>query len=382
MKELVVFEIKKLLQKPLVWAFLAYLALFFIISECYWVCPGSSVIRETDRNGKGITIKGVEAIKRNQEIADRWHGPLTDEKAENIIEAYRFQYSAPSDMDWIPDWDSEQEAFFPHNLMYDTLSVCGFVKSDGRYSGATVEGIFGDLSPNLVLGYSSGWENTIYILICAFLCWGCIIVILVAPAFSEEYTRHMDALILTGSRGRTHCPTAKILACYLVTVIGSLLILGIATLLLLVTQGFAGYDSSVQLGKMRILRDTPYVLSWLEAYGLACIAWFGGVLVLTTMTLVISALAKSSFSALVIAFTVFCVPMFLIPCNVLPEKLNRFGYLLPITQIQLMDLFRQKPLSFGDLSFPLVYLALPVTLVVLLVGIPWSRRTFTRHQVA
>lgn len=192
----------------------------------------------------------------------------------------------------------------------------------------------------------------------------------------------MDALILTGSRGRTHCPTAKILACYLVTVIGSLLILGIATLLLLVTQGFAGYDSSVQLGELGILRDTPYVLSWLEAYGLACIAWFGGVLVLTTMTLVISALAKSSFSALVIAFTAFCVPMFLIPCNVLPEKLNRFGYLLPITQIQLMDLFRQKPLSFGDLSFPLIYLALPVTLVVLLMGIPWARHIFTRHQAA
>ena len=148
----------------------------------------------------------------------------------------------------------------------------------------------------------------------------------------------------------------------------------------MVSLGFAGYDSSVQLGELGVLSDTPYVLSWLEAYGLACIAWFGGMLVLTTMTLVISALAKSSFSAVVIAFAVYSIPMFL-PWNALPEKLERFGYLLPITQMQLMKLFQQKPLTFGQLSFPLVYLALPVTLVVLLAGIPWARRAFAGHQV-
>lgn len=364
MKELVVFELKKLLQRPLVWASLAGLVFFITIMECSWVCPGYSAIMETDGNGEIIAIEGMEAIKRNQEIASRWYGPLTDEKVENIIDAYRSHYSSRNGMD----------------LMSTTLLVCGFMNSDGQYNGTTVEEVFGDLAPDLVLGYSSGWECTIYVLLFTFLTWGCVIVILVAPAFSEEYTRHMDALILTGSRGRTHCPAAKIIACYLVTVIGSLLILGIATLLLLITHGFAGYDSSVQLGELGVLSHTPYVLSWLEAYGLACIAWFGGMLVLTAMTMVISALAKSSFSAVVIAFAVYSIPMFL-PWNALPEKLERFGYLLPITQMQLMKLFQQKLLSFDHLSFPLVYLALPVTLVALLVGIPWARRAFAGHQV-
>lgn len=376
MRELIKFEINKLLRKPLVWVMLAGTLLFMVVMEYNWVVPGFAGVQE-EVNGQRVVLQDFEGIRRNQEIASLFYGPATDEKIQTIIETY--------DM---PDifWEAnslapDRERNYAHNLIYDTLSQYGFTNMDGSYSGATVEEVFGNLASTILLGYSTGWECTVYLLMYTFLVWGCVIVIIVSPVFSEEYTKHMDALILTGANGRKQCTRAKIIASFFVAVTGAVIIIAAATLLMLAVHGTAGYDISVQLSELGIFEKTPYPLTWLQAYGLACIAWFGGILVLTAIVLVVSALAKSSFSALVIAFSIYVIPLFL-PWNIFPKWLELAGYLLPITQMQLLQLFPQDLLSVGSLAFPPVYLALPITFLVLLIGIPWARRSFANHQVA
>ena len=375
MKQLIIFEVKKMLRKPLVWASLIGLVLFLAIMESSWVVPGYTAV-VTEKDGRPVTTEGFEAIPLDQEICSLYHGLLTDEKVRSVIETYDISNAA-----WEANKiDPAREAHYTHNLMYSILSTWGFIDLDGSYSGSTVEETFGDLAPGLTIGYSTGWECTIYALMYSFLTLGCIIVIIVAPVFSEEYTIHMDALILTGIHGRKKCTLAKIISAYLITIAGSVLLIAISTLLMLAVHGSVGWDCSVQLGELGIFDHTPFHLNWLQAYGLACLAWFGGMLVLTSIVLVVSSLAKSSFSALVIAFVIYILPMFL-PWNLLPESLELCGYLLPVNQMQLLKLFRFDLIALGSMAFPPVYLAIPITVIVLIAGIIWAGKGFSQHQV-
>ncbi|MDE6926589.1 MAG: ABC transporter permease subunit [Acetatifactor sp.] len=375
MKQLISFEIKKMLRKPLVWAALTGLIVFIALMEYSWVVPGYACI-QTENDGKRVTIEGFEAIAINKEISAAYCGPLTDEKARSIIETY----DMPDSLWESNDIDPGREYHYSHNLLYDSLSANGFVNPDGSYKGTTVEEVFGALAPGMIIGYSTGWECTINVLLYSFLLWGCILVVIVSPVFSEEYTIHMDALILTGIHGRRKCTLAKIVSAFLITTVGSALLLSVCTLLHLSVHGSVGWDSSVQLGELGYFGSVPYQLNWLQLYGLSCIAWFGGMFVLTSIVLVVSALGKSSFSALVIAFVIYVVPMFL-PWNILPESLELWGYLLPITQMQLLKLFRFDLIALGSLTFPPVYLAIPITVIISIAGILWSKRGFSRHQV-
>lgn len=364
-----------MLRKPLVWAALLGLVSFVAIMEYSWVVPGYADIQMAE-NGQKVTIKGFEAIPVDKEICASYHGSVTDEKVRTIVETY----DIPDSVWEANDIDPNREYHYVHNLVYNILSSNGFVNPDGSYSGQTVEEAFGDMAPELILGYSTGWECTIYALLYSFLLWGCIVTVIVSPVFSEEYTIHMDALILTGIHGRKKCTLAKIISAFFITIAGSLLLLGICTSLMLTVHGTAGWDCSVQLGELGYYDRVPYSLNWLQAYGFACIAWFGGMLVLTSIVLVVSALGKSSFSALVISFVIYAIPMFL-PWNILPDSVALWGYLLPITQMQLLKLFEFDLLKIGSITFPPVCLAVPITVIVLIVGILWSKKSFSQHQV-
>lgn len=375
MKQLICFEVKKMLRKPLVWAALIGLIAFTAMMEYSWVVPGYASV-QMEEDGRKVVIEGFDAIAVDQEICSFYYGPLTDEKVRSIIETYDI-----SDAAWeAGNIDPSREMHYTHNLMYNTLALNGFINLDGSYKGISVEETFGDLASGLIIGYSTGWECSLDVLLYSFLLWGCILIIIVAPVFSEEYTIHMDALILTGIHGRRKCTLAKIISAFLISIAGSVLLLSICTLLQLVVHGSAGWDCSVQLGELGLFKYVPYEMNWLQCYGLACLAWFGGMLVLTSIVLVVSALAKSSFSALVIAFVIYAVPLFL-PWNILPESLEFWGYLLPITQMQLIRLFRLDLFTLGSLTFPPVYLAVPITVVSLVVGILWSKKGFSQHQV-
>ena len=375
MRQLIGFEIKKMLRKPLVWAALLGLVSFVAIMEYSWVVPGYASIQMVE-NGQKVTLEGFDAIPVDKEICAFYQGPITDEKVRTIVETY----DIPDSLWEAGGIDPDREYHYVHNLLYNTLSANGFVNPDGSYSGKTVEEAFGDIAPELILGYSTGWECTLNALLYSFLLWGCIVTVIISPVFSEEYTIHMDALILTGIYGRKKCTLAKIISAFLITMAGSALLLGICTLLHLTVHGTAGWNCSVQLGELGYYDRIPYSMNWLQAYGLACIAWFGGMLVLTSIVLVVSALGKSAFSALVIAFVIYILPMFL-PWNLLPESVALWGYLLPVNQMQLLRLFEFDLLTIGSISFPPVYLAVPVTVIALAAGILWSKKSFSQHQV-
>ena len=226
MKELIGFEIKKLLNKMLIWACFAGLGLMTVTMTANWLAPPAFSVQE-DRNGQKVILEGHDAILRNQEIAAQYEGLLTTDKVKQILDTFSF---SPAMME-AQHIEPERQRHYVHNLLFDTLARNGFANLDGSYNGTEIDDVFGPIASDLVMGYSSGWEGLSYTLIYDFLVWGCVLVILLSPVFSDEYTRGTDALILTGIQGRKKCPAAKIIASYLVSLTGSLILLGIHFLL-------------------------------------------------------------------------------------------------------------------------------------------------------
>lgn len=380
MRELIGFEITKLLKKPLVWVSLAGMMVMMILMAYNWISPYRQIYRGEEINGEVIFTQGTDTIARNKEISAQFAGPLTTQKAQEIIETYMFSREVMEVMK-SQGMDPERQRYYSHNCMYDVLADAGFAKMDGSYSGATVEEIYGsDLAPHMVLGYYDGWESTIYALIYDFLSWGCILIIILTPLFAEEYTKRTDALILTGKRGRTSVPIAKVIAAYIVGLVGSLILLSFFTLIMLITHGLTGFDTSAQIGTMGLFADAPYILTWSQAYAFGCLVWLGSMTVLIAICLIVSALAKSSFSALVIAFTLYAIPLF-IPWQLFPGPLPLVGSLMPINMMRMFDITDYAKLDLGGFQLNVMWLALPIALIATAIGVLWSRRTFARHQV-
>lgn len=373
MRELIGFEITKLLRKPLIWASLAGMLFLMILMAINWVIPGYASVQE-EINGEWVVLENFDAIARNKEIAEQFGGPLTKEKVQEIIEASVFS----TEILLSKGLDPDRQRYYTHNSMY--LALNDFEKMDGSYNGATVEEVYGNLAQELVIGYYDGWESTLYALTVCFMSWGCVIVIILTPVFAEEYTKRTDALILTGRRGRNYCPAAKVIAAYVVSLIGSVILLGFFALAMLAAHGTAGFDTSVQLGSMGIFFNTPYIMIWGQIFAFACMLWLGATVVLIALCLVVSALAKNSFSALVIAFTLFVLPMF-IPWNYFPKLLALAGMLLPINQMEIWSLTDFAKLDLGGFQLNVMWLALPVAFIATIIGVLWSRRAFAKHQV-
>lgn len=371
MLSLIRFEFEKIFQKKLIIITLLSMVLFTFIMVYNWIAPGNALV-VMEENGSLVTFEDKEAVLRNQEICSRFAGPLTDEKVQQILTEFHWSEKLLENS----SLNVRNTFYYPHNSMYNAFINKDFKDADGIYNGVSIQQVYGEIAPDLILGYYEGWEGTLYSLTYILLSWGCVISILLSPIFSEEYTRGTDALLLTGAKGRTAGSTAKLITAFAITLAGTLLIILSATLALLLYHGTVGFDASVQITNFGFLSNTPYVLSWGSAYGYACLLWISSVIVLSAVTLLISSAAKSSFTALVASFAFYVIPMF-IPWKLL--KLDVVGAFCPINQMQPNYLFNFNKLQFG--SLPIMWLSVPITLVIFVLCIFFSKRLFARHQV-
>ena len=372
MWQLVKFEVQKLLSKKMVWACLLGMAFMICAMIANWVYPGEVRVRYF-QDGELITLEGTEAIRFSQAIAEKYGGLLTDEKVQAVLAEYRMK-----EEDMIENhMDPTREGYYIHNFLYDSFR--DFYQGDGTYNGAGITEVYGELAESLTVGFSSGWVNLIYAMIYTLLSLGCVLTIILAPLFAEEYTRGMDALILTGAYGKTKCAWAKIMAGFLVSMGLMAVHILIFTVVYLCFYGFDGWNASIQINDLGVFMDVPYLMSCGQGLLYALLLWFTAGLILTGMSILISAWAKSAFNSLIISFALFVVPLFL-PWNYM-GILKIPAKFFPILQMQLSDLFEAPLLETGKWQINFMWLTVPIALIAAAVCGIGSRRIFARHQV-
>ncbi|MBR3768360.1 MAG: hypothetical protein IKL10_09025 [Clostridia bacterium] len=140
--------------------------------------------------------------------------------------------------------------------------------------------------------------------------------IISALVFSQEYTLDTDVLLLTSKFGRRRLAIAKSISGISVSVGLFLLFTLISALLCFACYGFSGADGDIRLSLIRncnhkVLENLSIFgnsVSNIEFLGFAFLVFFSAVLIVSSITLLISALSYGSFSALSISAGVFILP--------------------------------------------------------------------------
>lgn len=396
MLRMIRFELKKMYSNSVVIGSLAVLLLVcFLILQAY--CFNNSAT--TTITPDGTKLSGREAITFNQSIAEKYAGDFTDDTIAEMVSDFSIDYPTeyaemakngfinsllPSSYLYLAlfippaNYDEIAQDAIAHGTSIPPLTEAGLVSI--RDLGTAY------IDKPLQYGYSDSWAyffsgfcgSAIAIAFPALI----VILIAVSTIFSSEYSTKMDALILTTRYGKNRQIIAKLFSSmiFTTTIIGGLFIL--FCIAFGVQYGVLGWNADIQtnLGLSLIGVKLPLNNLQLIFFGFI-IVWLAGIFA-AAATAMISAVTKTPFSSLIVAFAVFMAPLIirqLLPESVLRDLLIVFPanavnaqevLLLPVNA---QSIFYNQPLA------PALCIAF-ATIIVLLVSSAIAYKAFRNHQ--
>lgn len=418
MGSLIRFELKKILSRRVmqisigvILAMLAYITFFNITSQFSY-----------DPNEVGAELEGTAAIAQIKANADRLAGPITDEKATEVLrefktfidsegevkEEYRADGATPG-----PQAAEYWEFISTHNAYVGLLTRPWMMGSQMPVSiAATIDtastvDLYGQIRAKITsqlesttgaftytpeekefwlsrmeavpkpaeYGYAGGWEDfldLVQFLIFALLA----VVIACASVFNTEYREKTDAVLLSTRFGRTRLGWAKVIAALIVS---SAIYWCMALVLLMVPLIFFGTEGAGLPMQVLVLANT-YALSLSAVSFICCFIGYLVMLGLLGIVLALSARMRSSMGILAVGVAIVMVPLF-VP-NLQNNIANHGLFLFPYFALDPHNLFDMVSFSVGPLvvAYPSVLGVLYAGLFV--VGSFLAARAFNRHQVS
>jgi len=268
----------------------------------------------------GVTYTGYRAVQMDREITKKFRGELTDQKAAQIIEEYGF-----------PNGVSEDHNVFLYRNYLNSFVMHGF--SDGYFHGwedyhvgtctyPIAETELGKASAatgkTLLLEYSYGWLVFTEVLQAGCVIGMALIVLGLAPVFSEETSSNTQQILFTTKEGKTKDVIAKIAAGMTVAIGVYVVIVLLDFVLVWCVFGLDGLNCFyIQvMEEWNYIRDwnnyhngmTDYMRNFISYFIFAC---FLGMAETSAISLYFSAHCKSSFQSVIAATISFLVPLFL-----------------------------------------------------------------------
>ncbi len=355
MVQLTRYELRKIIGKKMVWFMLIFMAFFNLLAYFKMGAAREKVITT-----EGEILEGTEAIRYMQEFDRRYQGELTDEKAEELHDK---AYSKEA---------AEKAGKYFYNLCPDIIQYV-----DNRFyreKGMTTADVFTPEMGKIQLGYHKGYTLLLFQGINMMLVAGCVIVTAIAPVFSEEYAKGTDALILTARYGKTLLVRAKIAAAFIFGVLICMSVVGVNGILFLSSYGTEGWDTSVQVDITGRNWKVPYEMNYGEMLGYAVLIWLAACLLLTGMTLLISACCRTSFAAVVLAAACFVVPVWFS----IPQWVQA---MMPAYQMQVTTVLDLTSVSaFGQKIMPL-WIAIGISATAMIAFGIAAKKKFAGWQV-
>lgn len=350
MRELFKFEMLKIFKRKTARA--AVLALF----AAAVLLSVSTYLNMYAFDGKENEGRGSAAVQIDMGEAEKYEGPLTDEKVLKMLDEYKINF----------DTHGMNAAYIYENALQSSLFY-RFAALDGTWNNKKVSDIFGDEKINI--GYTYGWLKTSGNMVKIFILLMFVIAVIVSPVFSGE-RGGADEIILTSRYGRTKCVYSKISAGLFASL---LLAAGVFLLMFFIALAFYGRDG---LSCSALFAPSEFAESFVKFDNISCGGLLArqGLLALTgsVFTLGVSLFSSAAFktksASLIFAAAFLALPTLFAP----PETstLFKLAALSPIYQAQFISL-----MSIGE-SFAL--LAAPVSFAVFAVGSAAAKRIFTK----
>lgn len=381
---LVRFEFKKIFQRKVFWAaiivclgMIAITVFASVSGSSFWHKAGSDISqfqamkqdKATILSGRGyITPELVEkAIRSNQEMISNENNYLINEFGKHLKEDAYIRYILPyepvvnlinvvytDDLDWLSvdafsltsvETDKAIDNLTPDSAEHFNTDLKEFMESMVmRQTGLSAEEIeknmdwIDQIKTPLYNDYFGGYQAYIHSFKGLALTALFLILILLAPLFSNEYEEKTEQIILCTRNGTGSLCKAKLFVSLTISLLSSVLIMGIGWLSFLVLYGFDGANVNIQM----INPSCTYPITLLEACQIHFISvMIASVLFGAFITFLSAKVRRRTSSVVVIGTMITIIPMFIW----VPLKSSRVIY-------NALKVFPVNSVTFGfDLCF-------------------------------
>lgn len=343
LKNLIKFEIRKSVRRPVVFAILAIILFYNVFMIFYGTFDNEPTY------GMPYSKEKVDQLRQEQ---SEFEGLIDDEWIENVEDTKKAILHKPDNQISEEVRKKKTEELIAGGLSREMIdsNIIFFVKEEvlhsrelqrleepegasnfyrhasekGQekasyyreiYSGekgealaSRAEDMYGYLSNEYraYYNYSWGWSRLHAMQTVLPYTVGILLIVIISPIFSQEYSKKTDSLILSTRYGKNKVIKAKIITAFLLSILSWMVIQIINMVMIFTLFGTEGAKSFVQNWAQN---PSPYPFTYMTSYFVVTAMSFLGLIFLTSTILFISSRSKSSVVSLVTAGVVTLFPI-------------------------------------------------------------------------
>lgn len=270
------------------------------------------------RGAKNITgVSGRESIERYLDFTNEYQGEMTDHKVKKITSDYLKIYQDKKRKN-IQIFDYFQwsvvDTFTNHEEQDVYVEMIDAIRDGKKYTIDDVNLLsmknvgYKKMDFPIKIGNFKTWTDLLNVTSIAFIPVSLFVILICSILFANDTSKNIIPLLLSTRYGRTKMIKSKILVGTGMAIASFLIVQLIILIIFYIYYGFSGWDVSVQANLDWKVFDFPLEWNMLQSYMFGVVFQLIGVLFIAGVTMLISSLSSSPFSALAISLGVFVIP--------------------------------------------------------------------------
>lgn len=290
---------------------------------------------------QGINGEGME---RYHQVVKESTGEFSDQKVREILANYMDRYQSTDEDNRTFDlfsWEIAETFFQKDKSVFDKMNNAMEQNEKitiDQIKLKTIEEIgFTQFQKPLKIGGYVTWTDFFKVTGHLFILTSILVILVCSLVFSSDTSRNMNQLLLSTKFGRNKLTISKIIAATLISIFVFLFIQVISLgAFYMYNSGFSGWDTSIQTNFSLKLFSFPVEMNHVQVFFLALALHFISLLAIVGVTIYVSSIANSPFSALAISLGLFLLPKAFVQLfkrGIVYKLLNLF----PINNYQIED---------------------------------------------
>ena len=408
---MLLFEVKKVLSKPLNKAALLILASVLIIGSFLTIRD----VQYIDADGNSST--GISAARHLQEEKNQWEGYLTEDVLKRVIQENTAVSTSPEAQSddiqennkatamgqGISDIRELINLAFGEINNYDYYRINSVSEDEvGSLYEQRIAGLknylnrdnvteafsedekewlinkYESLDTPLYYEYADGWKALLDSQYLPTLMMITVLIIgfLVSGIFSDEFAWKADSIFFSAKLGRGKAVLSKMGAGFLITTVLYWSVVLLFGLIVLAVLGFGGGECAVQTGLSNW--NSIYNITYFQDYLLTTFGGYIGSLFIVTLAMLVSAKTHSTVFAITIPFILTCIPPFV-------GRLEAFARIMTLFPDQLLSINKNLEdfslYHIGGNIFGGVTVIIPLYLILFCLVFPILFIVYRRTQI-
>ena len=362
-----------------------------------------------DDNGNSST--GISAAKNLRTAQNKWAGDLTEDVLQKVLEKNKKIKNSKEALS--DDLLEQDKAFAKMQDITGILDVINCAFSEYRdYDGFAADHVSGKDVKNIYkkristlkewldsgketftdeqkkflirqyknletpfhYEYIDGWSALLQNISTFILILALIIGFLVSGIFSDEFQTKADSIFFSAKLGRSKGILSNMWAGFLITTVFYVVFVFLFTLIVLFVLGADGANCPIQLDMWR----SVYNISFLQAYLFIAAGGYVGTLFASVLAMLVSAITRSTPTAVIVPFIVLCALPFLSRIITLPGVCSFFpDQLLEIY----IDIKESGLVELGGKVMITAAVIIPVYTVICMILQPVLYKVYQRAEI-